>query len=362
MAATGVAEAEGYDATYLNPAGVVGPTRRRLTIGYIGARTRLRLNGAEYPTTHGDGMLIGVALPLPFGGVMKDRLAFGIGFFYPIDVLTSANAPFPDAPRLAVIGDRTGTVSILVSLGARVHERVSLGIGVLTLAALVGTIAITPDAAGRFTTVAEEQLVAGYTPVAGIRVRATRRLQLGVVFRGESKSEYDIRVVNSLGALIPIQLPTLRFTGIAQFDPMQLAIEASLRPIRGLLINIGITWKHWSAYPHPIENATPGAPTQAPTRFHDTAVPRIGLEASKHWARLSLHGRAGYFYEWSPAPRDQAILVDADRHALTAGVGFEWRGAFSGQLDAFGQLHVLSSSPRADGIVGAFGVTVGVDL
>lgn len=362
MAATGVAEAEGYDATYLNPAGVVGPTRRRLTLGYIGARFQLRLDGRDHPTAHGDGMLIGAALPIPFGGVMRDRLAIGIGFFYPLDVLTSANTPFPDVPRLAVVGDRTGTVSILVSLGAKVHERVSLGLGVLTLAALVGTIAITPDASGRFTTVAEEQLVASYTPVAGIRVRATNWLKLGVAFRGESKSEYDIRVINSLGALLPIQLPTLRFAGIAQFDPMQLAIEGAFRATRWLLINVGVTWKHWSAYPRPIENATPGAPMQPPTRFNDTAVPRIGAEASLALKRVTFHGRAGYFFEQTPSPADQSFLLDADRHAVTAGVGLEWRGIFSGQLDVFGQLHILGEHPRAAGLFGSFGVTVGVDL
>jgi long-chain fatty acid transport protein len=362
LAGTGAADAEGYDAAYLNPAGLVGPTRRRLTVGYVGARYHLSLLDQARVVPRTDGLIIGAALPLPFGGVLKDRLALGLAFYFPVGVVTRARDPFPDEPRLALLDNRTGTVSILIGAGARVHQRVTIGAGVLALAALVGTIALTADPAGRITTVSEEQLVTGYAPVAGVRVEAAPWLRLGAALRGESKSEYDLRVVNSLGSRIPVELPTLHLAGTAQFDPLQIAVEAALRARPWLTVEVGVTWKHWESYANPIENATKGAPPQPPPGYHDTGVPRLAVEALGRWGRLGLAGRAGYFYEPTPAPSNAMVLIDADRHALTLGGALEWHGPmFSLALDLFGQLHLLDGE-HAGGQIGVFGATLGIDL
>jgi long-chain fatty acid transport protein len=361
MAGTGTADAEGWEATYANPAGVVGPARRRIDVGYVGARYDLSLDGKHHPVRQTDGIYIGANLPLPFGGVLKDRLAIGLAFYYPTGLITSARAPYPDEPRLALLETRTETVSVMVVGAARVHRRLRLGIGVLALAALIGNIAITPDAGGRITTTAEEQLITDFAPLAGIRVEATRFLQLGLVLRGESKSQYDLRVTNSLGPRIPIEIPTLRIAGTAQFDPLQLQLEAGFRH-RWLVVDVALAWKHWSSFPLPVENATPGTPPQPPTRYHDTAVPRLGLEANGAWGKWRLSGRLGYFFEMSPAPADQAVLVDADRHVLTMGLGWGWGSAWAFSLDLFGQAHFLSDTPHAGGLFGVFGAVLGLDL
>jgi long-chain fatty acid transport protein len=361
MAGTGTADAEGWEATYANPAGIVGAERRRLTIGYVGARYDLKLDGHHQPVRSTNGVYIGANLPLPFGGVMRDRLAIGLAFYYPTGLITSAQAPYPDQPRLALLERRTETVSVLVAASARAHRRVKLGIGVLALAALIGNIAITPDAGGRITTLAEEQLITDFAPVAGIRVQAASFVQIGLVLRGESKSQYDLRVTNSLGPRIPVAIPTLRIAGTAQFDPLQMQLEAGFRH-KWLVVDVGIAWKHWSPFPVPVENATPGAPPQPPTGYHDTAVPRLGLEGNGAWGKWRLSGRLGYFFEQSPAPSDQAILVDGDRHVLTGGLGWGWGSAWSFSLDLFGQLHVLAETPHAGGLFGVFGATLGLDL
>ena len=57
----------------------------------------------------------------------------------------------------------------------------------------------------RITTLAEEQLITNFAPVAGIRVEAAKFVQLGLVLRGESKSQYDLRVTNSLGPRLPVE-------------------------------------------------------------------------------------------------------------------------------------------------------------
>jgi long-chain fatty acid transport protein len=360
MGATGVASADGYDATYTNPAGLVGPTNRRLTLGYVHAGYQLSLDGMHHPVDKTDGLILGADIPIPFGGLLKDRVALGLGFYFPFGVINRARAPFPDEPRLAILDTRTQVVSVLVAAGIRVHERVDVGVGVLALAALVGTIQIAP-VGGRITTVAEEQLTTSMSPILGARVRALRWLTLGAVFRGESKSTYDIEITNSLGSLLPLTLPTLRIAGVAQYDPMQAAIEGSFRPLRWLMVDLGVTWKHWSGFGLPTENATLGAPPLPPPGFVDTAVPRIGAEASKRWPHFVLAGRTGYYFE--PTGARGPVLLDADRHVLTFGAGLTWIGRLTTlQLDGFVQWHHLQSTPRVGGDFASLGFSLGVDL
>jgi len=364
MAGTGAADAEGYDAAYSNPAGLIGPTRRRLTLGYVGARYNLQLDGEHRGVADTNGLILGAAVPLPFGGVMKDRLALGLGFYFPAGVINRARDGFPDEKRLSLLDNRTQVVSILVAAAAKLHARVSLGVGVLALAALIGEIAIRVDAGGRFTTVSEEQLIASFAPIIGLRVRATRWLKLGLTFRGESRSGYDIAIKSSLGNALPIQVPTFHVAGTAQFDPLQMQIEGAFRPLHWLNLVAGLTWKHWSAYPIPVQNATLGAPPQPTPDFHDTAVPRVAGEFIGVWGKVTLCARLGYLFEWSPAPQDAGrVYLDADRHVLTAGGGLEYHGRLvTFQIDAFAQYHHLDGTPRATGDFGTFGGTFGVDL
>lgn len=360
MAATGVADAEGYDATYANPAGLVGPTRRRLTLGYLHAGYRLNLDGMHRPIDATDGLLLGADVPIPFGGVLRERVALGLGFYFPFGVINRARAPFPDQPRLALLDTRTQVVSALVAVGVRVHQRVDVGVGVLALAALVGNITLA-DLGGRITTVAEEQLTTSLTPILGVRVRTTRWLRLGAVFRGESKSTYDIEITNTLGARLPLTLPTLRIAGIAQYDPMQAAVEGAFAPLPWLTIDVGVTWKHWAGFGLPTENATLGAPPQSPPNFVDRAVPRVAAEATARWRTMTLQGRAGYFFEWSGARGP--VLLDADRQVVTFGGGLAWHGRLTAlQLDAFVQWHHLQANARVSGDFAALGFTIGVDL
>jgi long-chain fatty acid transport protein len=361
MAGTGVADAEGYDAVYTNPAGLVGPTRRRLTVGYVHGWYRLSLDQAHRPVDPTNGVVLGADLPVPLGGVLRDRIAVGLGFYFPSGLINRAQAPFPDQPRLALLDDRTQVISAMVALAARLHRRVSVGVGVIALAALVGEVSLAPDASGRIASVSQEQLVASYAPIVGARVRASSWARVGVVFRGESKSTYDITVTSNLGPHVPLQLPNLRIAGIAQFDPMQATAEVAAQPRSWLTIDVGVTWKHWASFGLPTENATVGAPPQPSPAFQDTAVGRLGAEVVGTWRQLRLKGRAGYFFE--PTGARGPVLLDADRHVLTLGAGLDWHSRFTTlQLDLFGQWHHLQPNGRVDGDFGVLGATVGVDL
>jgi len=372
MAGLGAADADDYEAAYLNPAGLAAARRRRITVGYFGGRYQLKMDAMPRNVTDTDGILIGASLPLPFGGVMTNRLALGVAFYFPLGLINRAKGEFPSVPRLALLDNRTQTVSIMIGLGAQVHERVRVGIGVLALAALVGHIDIATDASGSATTVSQQQLVTNFAPVVGIQVKAASFAQVGVTLRGESRSDFDISIKPDLGDSLPIALPTLRVAGTSQYDPLQMAMEAAFDATKLVRISVGVTWKHWSTYTYPIKNATDGAPPLPAVDFHDTAVPRLGFElggAVPRAPKLTVVGRAGYAFEWSPAPTNayadgtQRTLLDADRHIVSAGLGLGYRGrVVGGRLDAFGQLHALTGSPRATGLFATFGVALGIDL
>ena len=364
LAGAGVADGEGWDQAYTNPAGLVDAKRRRLSLGYLGARYSLTLDGSKRSITPTNGILLGAVLPIPFGGVLRDRVVLGLAFYFPTELITRARAPYPETPRLALLDDRTQVVSVVVSAGFRLHSRVELGVGVLALAALVGEIVIATDAGGSATTLSNQELVTRLSPIIGLRVRATDRLRFGLVYRAESKAEYDVTILTNLGPRLPINVPALFLRGVAQYDPHQLHLEAAVKLGPATLL-VGLDWKHWSGYPIPSQNPTKGAPVQPDPGLHDTVVPRLAVEASRSLAHgLTLVGRLGYAYELSPAdPRTTSAYVDADRHVLGFGGGLSWvRGRAGLHLDLVGQWQHLSRAERTSGNLGVFGATIGIDL
>lgn len=364
MGGTGAADAAGYEANYLNPAGLVDPSPRRLTLGYSFARYRVTLDGAPRDVESSNGVVVAGAIPLPLGGAAADRVGIGISFYFPAGIITRARNPLPSDTRAPLLDSRTQAVNILACAAVRLHERLSVGAGALVQATLIGEVRIAPDASGRIGTVSEQQLIAAYSPVVGARVELPAQVRLGATFRGESRVEYDIRITNNLGNRLPIEIPLLIVAGVAQYDPMQAALEAAWRPRPWLTLAAGATWKHWSAYPFPSRPATVGAEASPSPGFKDTVVPRAGVELT--WARRGWHlaGRAGYFFEPTPAPADKAsVLVDADRHGIGAGGGVSWRGAAGGfAIDGYLQWQQLAGDSRLGGGLLGGGIAAAVDL
>lgn len=377
LAGTGAAYATGYEATYANPAGLWAG-RRHLSLGIVYGGYNVSLDGAPYNIDATSGLVIGGALPLPLGGILRDRLGIGIGLYTPLGLVNRASDPFPDQPRAAILDGRTQVVSVLLGAGLRLPAGFSIGGGVLALAALVGNITIMPDGSGRITSVSEQQLTLDYAPIVGARwqglqVDGFARLAVGVVFRGVSRSTYKLAVSTKLGDSLPIALPTIQFAGVAQYDPMQVGIEVAGRPHRALMIVLQATWKRWSAYGYPVAPATASAARLPDPQFHDTVVPRLAAELalpSPGWGRFVLRG--GYLFEWSPAPYPPAPaptaesrpsnLLDADRHVLTAGAALALTGRVPLHIGLFAQGHFLAHHQRLGGQVGVGGLSLGLDL
>jgi len=368
LAGTGVADSTGYEATYQNPAGLA-TGKRNLTLGLVYGGYQTTVDDAPYPIENTLGLLIGGALPLPLGGVMKDRLGLGLGLYLPAGFINRVRVPFPDVARASLLDSRTQIVSILFRRRGAAAGGVQVGGGVLALAALVGEINIQQDGSGRLIAASEQQLTVNYSPILGARWQTPGgRVAVGAVFRGVSESSYRITVHTRLGDALPLMLPVIYFSGIAQYDPLQVAAEVSVRASRRLVLTAQASYKRWSAFAYPIDKSTDGSLPLPVPHFHDTVVPRVALE----WQPADLHAveillRVGYFFEWSPTPNPppddlSRNLLDSDRHVLTAGIGLRLLGRLPLSLSAFGQGHLLAPSARFNGGFGMMGVAVGLDL
>ena len=159
MANTGAAYATGFDAAYANPAGL-WQSGRQLTLGTVYGGYGLSLRSPQDgnisphvidPTA---GLIIGGSFTLPLGGVLKDRIGTALALYTPFGLINRAQDPFPDVPRAPVLDGRSQVVSVLLGAGVRLPGGFSVGGGALALAALVGTITITPDGSGRIVNIA----------------------------------------------------------------------------------------------------------------------------------------------------------------------------------------------------------------
>lgn len=368
LAGAGTSFSDDYEAVYTNPAGLAFARTRRLGVGLIGARYQLQLDAAPRPTDDTNGLYIGAQLPIPFGGALADRVVLGLLLYVPFNVVNRAQNPFPTQPTLAVLENRTQTVSVMMAAGVRLHRTLSVGAGALALAALVGEIDLGADAAGHFTTRSNEQLIASYAPLVGVRYEPGRNVRLGLVLRGESVARYDLSVKSDLASLLKLfNLPTLRFAGLAQYDPLQLGFEASWQPAPEWLLAAGLTYSHWSTFPVPAEWATPppeGTPLPLPPDFHDTVTPRAAVEYQTQTGVLRTAVRLGYAFVQSPAPTGKdRVQLDAHRHVAALGLEFSVDNRHAPlHFAAFWQFHQLQSNDRAAGSFAVLGVSVGTDL
>ncbi|HEY4118438.1 MAG TPA: hypothetical protein VGM56_11310 [Byssovorax sp.] len=392
MGRAGAAIGEGYEAVYSNPALLSLERERTLTIGLTGALFDLHANGLM-PQEPLHGAVIGATVPLPFEGILKDRIALGVGFFTPFDLVVRGRILYDETPRF-LLPDRTQSVAVQAGIGIDVGYGVRIGGGFAALAALTGSVDVGTDASGHIGTVVEDTLVASYGPIFGASVDVGKNYRVGATFRGELVGRFNVVInVSDLGT---ITVPPLNIAGVPQYDPWQIALEVAR--VRGpWRAAIGATYKHWSAYPGQLE-ATVQCPTTDPTtgmpftgdcnqaplpspNYHDTVTPYVGGERvveARRGATMAL--RAGAFFEPTPAPEQTGTsnLFDNSRVGLSVGYGLRLAAPLPPiQLDWFTQAQialprthtkdatVAPGSPgypsvSTGGAIGAMGVTLGV--
>jgi hypothetical protein len=231
-------------------------------------------------------------------------------------------------------------VGVQVGVGARIADGLSLGAGFGRARRHPRRHRGRADNAGRFATTSEQQLIASFSPIFGVRYRPSDAWSFGAALRFASKSTYDILITAELGETLPVSIPPLRVAGVAQYDPLVLALEAAFRPSSRWLFSLQLAGERWSQFPLPTFNPVEGMPPQEPPGFHDTVTPRLGVEWGAVRGSWDLTLRGGYSFVMSPAPEmtgAQAFL-DNHRNVIAAGIGL---GKAPFRVDLWLQTHLL---------------------
>lgn len=402
MGGTGTASSSGADAAYTNPALLSRVHRNLLTLGFQGAEFDLHADGTGLPgrisTLPARGFVVGAEVPIPFGGILKDRIAAGMVFYTPTDALVRGRILYPETPEYALLADRAQSLAVRLGLGADLGSGIRVGAGFAALAQLVGSIVII-NTAGTVGSHVDDQLVATYAPTFGASWdlpfdRAddgTRRWRVGLTWRGSIAARFGVAVDAS--KLSTLNLPVFNIAGLAQYDPQQLVFEVA-REWDGWTAAAGVTWKNWSAYPGVLEPtilcpAGQDCSLLSPpaVKYSDTLVPRAGLERSIALPRhASIKLRGGFFLEPTPVPSSlpssQAYdpnkrelvdvptrFFDTTRYVFSLGAGVDLGDDLPFTLDFWAQYHVLASTAvttdpapgaKLSGDVLAYGLFAGV--
>jgi hypothetical protein len=272
---------------------------------------------------------------------------------------------FTDVPQFPVLS-RTQVVAVQIGVGVDMHgvvDGLRLGAGVSALADLGGRLDVRIDEVNRFVTQSETQLLAGYSPIFGVSYERGQ-WSFGTVYRMELSSEIAVDIDVDLGS-IPVDVPLIKFSTLAQYDPHTLSTEAAFRPTPEWMFALQGTLRIWGAWPGLQTKTTESSNIPPDPRFRTTFSPRLAMERSFRTDDGQVDVRAGYAFEPSPAPtarlrpgRDSdgeprvedgvPVLLpmrylDNHRHLLTAGLGLAYetpRGVVV-RLDVYGQAHVL---------------------
>lgn len=352
MGGTGAAFADDFSAVHANPAGLSRLRARSLTLGYVGTAFWLDVADRHFPGDTGSATIIGLGLPIPFGGALRDRVGLGLGFFTPTNVIVRGRITRAETPQFVILPDRVQTVALQIGLGVALPAGFRVGVGVMAMAGLTGTVLVAADASGRSSSRIDDQLVATYAPVLGVQwERGDWRF--GATYRGALVANFLVSIeARDLG----INLPIFNISGVAQYDPAQVQFEAAWQH-RGWTTALGFTGKQWSSYPGPASATTDNSPAPPPPEFSDTVVARLGVERRWSWidgTHVALRG--GYFYEPTPAPAATAsrAYLDNDRHVFAAGLSIGATAAGTRYtVDLFSQTHWLAprEASAATGVV-----------
>lgn len=364
MGTTGASTSVGYEATYNNPAGLAETERRQIALGFAANDFHLRVDGEISELTSSRGIVIGLALPLPFGGPLRDVFTLGAGFFTPTNTVMSTDSPYAERLQWPVLS-RSQVVALQVGLGVNLGRWVdglSLGLGISGSANTIGRIRVELDPANQFISRTETQLTSRLAPIAGVRY-ARKHYGFGLAYHAkiESRIRMDIEVTD-----LPIQLPLLTIHSLAQYDPHSLVGEGYWAPNINLRFVAGLAWRHWSEYDGPLSKSSAGSNQPPRPDFHDTVSPRVGAEWTTVLDRATVQFRGGYAFEPTPAPAASERLalnnigqpigdgstipvryVDSNRHLLSAGFGMEHRpageDAMHFRLDVAATVQVVTS-------------------
>ena len=352
VAQTGTAFGEHDHQCYTNPALLGGRSFQHLSLGYQSVLFVTRYTaGAQ----HGEQQLLtysvlGVTLPVPFGGPLERRLALGLSVTSPRRLVTRAKLWFPERPQFPLLTSQAESLSLTTGVGIKLSDSLSAGVGVRWLASMVGHVLIAGEDDGTTTALVQDELVTSRSPVLGLTSAPLESVRLGLVWRGVQRSDLDIDVqFSDLGAL---RLPDLALAGTAQYDPEQWEGEVAWLSAPWHLA-LALRYRRWSSFDGFLRRSVPcprgetrcGTPEPAVPGFEDTWSPRLGGTWRMPLGRsLRATVRAGLAYEPSPVPEQTGASNYWDNARWLTSLGYGVSASLGGvafDLDLALQRHWL---------------------
>jgi long-chain fatty acid transport protein len=352
LAGAATALAEGFEATYYNPARIEGPPR--FSLGFLAAGSLLSANGTRQPIEDPMGILVGATTPLPVGGALRDRIHVGLGLFLLPDKVVREIGRAPADAHFPLFDNRTQRVVILPAVAFRLHPKLSLGVAANVLAALGGTVNVREGPLRGLDARVDEDLLTTFAVNAGISIRPTPFITIGLAFREEFSLPFFTNATTGVGGSrfeINLRARTL-------FEPAAAVLGTAFELSHGLVLAADLAHKRWSRFPGGLAQVTgslplpvgpiaeiPIAPPLPEPRFRDIFAARAGVE----WRALergpwALDVRGGYGFEPSPVPPQTGATsyLDGDKHTFTVGAGLVRAGRFA--VDAHAMVQVLGST------------------
>jgi hypothetical protein len=355
LAGASSARVHDFSAGFYNPGGLALLKSAEVSIGFVGFGSALKIRQPGFERTaeitNPTGVVIGAATPIPFTGVLADRLYLGIALVLP-DTTVRVIAHTPDQPFYPLYDNRTQRLVVLPSLAARIGWGLTLGIGLNYLAGLGGRVSASEGSTRAIEARVDESIFSVLGVNAGVRWQATRLLALAIVYRQEFSVPFRTISRNTVAGQ-PINLD-IDAQGL--YTPHELVLGGALKLPWRVTGSLDLQWSHWSAYRGPFVTVSSELPlvgaidTKPPTvAFNDTVGVRGSLEwiaVEKKYSSLTL--RAGYAFESAAAPADQpgvTNLLDGHKHRLCAGGGLRFE-LFGGHIraDLHGSLDIVQSN------------------
>lgn len=340
MGATGVTHASNGETAWHNPALASRLRENALTLGIQDAVYSLPIDAEA-----ARGVILGAGVPVPFAGALAHRVGLALGLYTPGNVVVRGRVLYPEKLQYPLLTDRAQSVTLRAGLGVDIGWGLRAGLGVAALAELSGKVVAAASG-----TQVEDSLVASYAPTVGVGWERGE-YRIGAVFRGELDARFDVVVDGS--KLTTIAIPAFDISGMAQYDPAQLALEAA-RTADGQTVAVQVTYKRWRDFPGllaPTVICSDGGTrcgSQPPKiDWQDTFAVRIGAEREFPLAPSArLRMRAGGWVESTAVPGRLPAgvrYVDGVRIVPTLGVGVALRYL---DIDTFAQEHVILGEGR----------------
>jgi long-chain fatty acid transport protein len=368
LANAATALAEGFEATYYNPARIEGPPR--FSLGILAAGSLLSANGVRKPIEDPLGIVIGATAPLPLGGALRDRIHVGLGLFLLPDKIVREIGRAPADPHFPLFDNRTQRVVILPAVSFRLHPKLSLGIAANVLAALGGAVNVREGPLRGLDARVDEDLLTTFAVNAGISIRPTPFFTIALAFR----EEFSLPFFTNAETTVAGNRFELNLRARTLFEPATASLGTAIEVTHGLTLAFDLAYKRWSRFPGGLVQVTgalplpvgpvseiPLVPPLPEARFRDIFAVRTGVEW-RAWTRgaWGLDLRGGYGFEPSPVPpqTEATSYVDGEKHTVSVGAGLTRSGRFA--LDAHLMLQLLGSTrvERSAGVLEGGGAVV----